>query len=193
MKIKKMELITLVIATLLANILIINTAQADDCWRIERQLNHAEDMLRRGGNSSYMKFWGKSRDHNHEELQKCKKRFGKSDPQITVYSGSNNNQENYREFISSDINNPQLQTMIKTCNYWIDQVNQHATAENISFRENACRDAKAAENRIINPPEKFVMIHRRSAKECIKPNNVIDKEVRECMEGVREPTWTAKY
>ena len=43
MKIKKMELITLVIATLLANILIVNTAQADECWRLERQLNKSEN------------------------------------------------------------------------------------------------------------------------------------------------------
>lgn len=192
MRIRKIDLIAVVIATLLANFLMINTAQADECWRIQRQLNEAENMLRRGGNSSYMKFWQKARDHNAEELQKCKKRFGNGEPQITVYSGSNNNQQSYRGFISSDINNPQLQSMIKTCNYWIAQANQNASPENISFRDNACRDAETAENKIINPPEMFVMIHKRSAKECIKPNNVIDKEVRECMEGIREPSWISQ-
>jgi hypothetical protein len=190
MKIKKMELITLVIATLLANILIVNTAQADECWRLERQLNKSENMLRRGGDASYMKLWRQSRDHNHEELQKCKKRFGKGAPQITVYSGTGNSDpQHYREHIHSNINNPQLQSLIKTCNYWIDEVNRNSSPENLAFRANACRDARTAESRILNPPKTFVMVHKRSAKECIKPNQVIDNEVKECMEGLREPTW----
>lgn len=29
----------------------------------------------------------------------------------------------------------------------------------------------------------------RSMKYCIKPNNVIDEDVKECMEGLRERTW----
>ncbi len=30
---------------------------------------------------------------------------------------------------------------------------------------------------------------RKSMKECIKPGNVIDDDVKECMEGVREKNW----
>lgn len=30
---------------------------------------------------------------------------------------------------------------------------------------------------------------RRSMKDCIKPNSVIDDDVKECMEGLREKTW----
>ncbi|MBG6288398.1 hypothetical protein I5I61_13165 [Pseudomonas nitroreducens] len=30
---------------------------------------------------------------------------------------------------------------------------------------------------------------RRSMKECIKPGNVIDDDVKECTEGLREKTW----
>jgi len=30
---------------------------------------------------------------------------------------------------------------------------------------------------------------RKSMKECIKPGNVIDDDVKECMEGLREKTW----
>ena len=33
---------------------------------------------------------------------------------------------------------------------------------------------------------------KRSAKESVKPNNVNDKEVRECMEGIRGPTWAGR-
>lgn len=30
---------------------------------------------------------------------------------------------------------------------------------------------------------------RRTMKECIKPRNVIDDEVKDCIEGLREPSW----
>ena len=30
---------------------------------------------------------------------------------------------------------------------------------------------------------------RKSMKECIKPGNVIDDDVKECIEGLREKTW----
>ncbi|MBD9499162.1 hypothetical protein IB256_00105 [Pseudomonas sp. PDM17] len=30
---------------------------------------------------------------------------------------------------------------------------------------------------------------RRSVKDCIKPDNVIDDDVKECTEGLREKTW----
>ncbi|SDI00113.1 hypothetical protein SAMN05216603_11897 [Pseudomonas benzenivorans] len=30
---------------------------------------------------------------------------------------------------------------------------------------------------------------RKSMKECIKPGNVIDDDVKECTEGLREKTW----
>lgn len=30
---------------------------------------------------------------------------------------------------------------------------------------------------------------RRTMKECIKPGNVIDDDVKECIEGVRTPEW----
>lgn len=187
-EIKIMKLIALTVA--LASSLFINTVKADECWRLQRQLNHAEDMLRRGGNSSYMKLWRQTRDHNHEELQKCKKRFGTNESQIKVYSGTASDSENhYQNPISSDVNNHQVQSLIKTCNYWIEQVNNNPSPENRSFRDNACRDAKAAENRILNPQETFLMVRNRTLKECIKPNQIIDNEVKECMEGFREPDW----
>lgn len=30
---------------------------------------------------------------------------------------------------------------------------------------------------------------RRTMKECIKPSNVIDDDVKDCIEGLREPSW----
>jgi hypothetical protein len=181
------------VISVLTNFTVTNMAHANECYRIEKQLNYADSKLRQGGNSSYMKLWLQSRDHNHEELQKCKKRFGNGAPEIKVYSGATGGSKNhYQNHISSNLNNYQVQSLIKTCNYWIDQVNKNSSPENRSFRDNACRDAKAAEDRILNPQETFLMVRNRTLKACIKPNQVIDNEVKECMEGFREPTWAVK-
>lgn len=167
-------------------------ANANECYGIEKQLNYADSKLRQGGNSSYMKYWRQSRDGADKKLSQCRKSFGTGEPQITVYTGQNKDVAANKVVVSSDINDPQLQQLIKTCNFWINEYSRNASPENLAFRDNSCRDVKAATDRITNPQKPFVMLHKRSAKECIKPNNVIDKEVRECMEGVREPYWASK-
>jgi len=192
MKIKPLALITLVIAIVLLNPLFVNVAHANNCNGLQDQVNHADWKLRQGGNSSYMKYWRQSRDGADKKLSQCKKSLGIGEPQIHVYTGENKGQAQNNNFVSSDINDPALQQLIKTCNFWINEYNRNSSAENLAFRDNSCRDVKAATDRITNPQKPFVMVHRRSAKECIKPNNVIDKEVRECVEGIRAPTWAAK-
>lgn len=32
--------------------------------------------------------------------------------------------------------------------------------------------------------------NRRTMQECIKPGNLIDQDVQECLNGLREPTWS---
>lgn len=184
-----MRKIIVLIVVAITNILLAQTASANECWRIEKQLQEAEYKLRQGGNASYMKMWQKSRDHNAEELPKCRKRSGGEEPQITLYTGASNAQAENRIVVSSDIKDPQLQQLIKTCNYWINEYNRNSSPENLAFRDNSCRDVKTASDRITNPQKPFVMIHRRSAKECIKPNNVIDNDVKLCMQGLKEPNW----
>jgi hypothetical protein len=38
-----------------------------------------------------------------------------------------------------------------------------------------------------NPPQEFRAT--RSLKECVKPNNKIDEDVKLCMQGLKEPEW----
>jgi|GEM_PF-860765 len=38
-------------------------------------------------------------------------------------------------------------------------------------------------------PSPAVLPTMRSLKECIKPNNLIDGDVQECRQGLREPSW----
>ncbi|WP_141229389.1 hypothetical protein [Cellvibrio mixtus] len=189
------NIISLSIAVLIANILMINAANANECWRIERQLRQAEYKLQQGGNQSYMKMWQQSRDHNAKELPKCLKRFGISDPSISVANGSGatNNQYYANEaLVPINTNNPQLQQVIKTCNYWIQQHNQNASENNRVMRNTACENVNRMRRELSNnkPQEQFTPA--RTLKECAKPNNVFDNEVKECMQGLREPEWVAK-
>jgi hypothetical protein len=189
---KLKKTIVIAIAALIINILIIETVNANECWRIERQLNEANYKLRQGGNASYMKMWRQSRDHNAEELPKCRKRFGDGDPSISVANGQNSQSYGYRneQLIDYKTDNPQLQKVISTCNYWIQQNNQYATENTRVMRNTACenynrtiRDLEKIKN---NPPQEFRTM--RSLKECVKPNNNID-DVKRCMQGLREPDW----
>ncbi|WP_044873495.1 hypothetical protein [Pseudomonas sp. LFM046] len=50
-----------------------------------------------------------------------------------------------------------------------------AARSNLQSREQAEREANRGT--------------RKSMKECIKPGNVIDDDVKECIEGLREKTW----
>ena len=190
---KVRRIITFTTGALLLNILIIKTANANECWRIERQLYEAERMLRRGGNSSYMKLWQQSRDHNAEELPKCRKRFGVGDPSISVASGPGANNHGYanEQPVNIKTDNPQLQQVIKTCNYWIQQHNQYASENNRVMRNTACNNihkmAKDLDANRANPTREFRAT--RSLKECVKPNNKIDDDVKLCMQGLKEPEW----
>lgn len=45
------------------------------------------------------------------------------------------------------------------------------------------------ESEIISPKEKSNFVQTRIVKECIKPNNVIDADVKLCVQGLKQPTW----
>ncbi|WP_331345984.1 hypothetical protein [Cellvibrio sp. UBA7661] len=191
------KIISLVIGTLFVNILIIKTANANECWRIERQLRQAEYKLQQGGDQSYMKMWQQSRDHNAKELPKCLRRFNAGPPLISVATGKkpeNNNRYN-EEPISIDTDNPQLQQVIKTCNYWIQQHNQYGSEHTRNLRNMACEHVNRTRREIEQNQGKAqeAFIATRSLKECVKPNNKIDDDVKLCMQGLKEPEWVTKH
>lgn len=76
--------------------------------------------------------------------------------------------------------NPKLHQIIKTCNYWIQQHNQYASGNNRVMRNTACNNihqmAKDLDANRANSPQKFRAT--RSLKECVKPNNKIDDDVK---------------
>jgi hypothetical protein len=184
------------IAMIFLTSLTIESASANECWRIERQLNEANRMLNRGGNQSYMKMWQQARDHNAEELPKCRKRFGVGDPSISVANGSGSNNYGYGNEppVQIKTDNPQLQQTIKTCNYWIQQHNEYASDNNRVMRNTACENVNRMRREINSnggvQQEEFRAT--RSLKECVKPNNKIDGDVKLCMQGLKEPEWLTR-
>ena len=167
-------------------------AVANNCRYWEAQINTVDNAKRNGGTGTQMEYWQRQRNYLEEQLSRCKRTPGNDSNKIRVAAGANHNPKKYstnERFIHSNVNHHQLQQLIKTCNYWIGEHNKKPSPENRAFKDNACRDAKATENRILNPQERVVMEHKRSTKECIKPNNVIDNDVKLCMQGLKEPTW----
>lgn len=191
---KKMrKIIYIFISISTPSLLLANAAIANECWRIERQLNEAEYKLRQGGDASYMKVWRQSRDHNAKELPKCLKRFGAGAPSLTVINGQNQQSYGYgnEQPINYQTHNPQLQKVISTCNYWIQQNNQHGTENTRVMRNMACehynKTIREIENNKNKPTEEFIAT--RSLKECVKPDNKIDNDVKECMSGRINKSW----
>lgn len=89
---------------------------------------------------------------------------------------------------TSDNPDPYVQQLLSTCNYWIGEYNANPSATNNSFQTTACRalDAKLAHK---DQAPSATPVALRSLSECIKPNNLIDNEVQECRQGLREPVW----
>lgn len=108
-----------------ATLIITNLAHADNCGGLQEQVNHAEWKLRQGGNSSYMKYWRQSRDGVDKRLSQCRRSSGNGEPQITVYSGERKAEAANRVVVYNNINDPALQQLIKTCNYWINETDRN--------------------------------------------------------------------
>jgi hypothetical protein len=83
--------------------------------------------------------------------------------------------------------NPQVQQLTNTCNYWITENKASPSWDNTNFRDTACRAADESAAAITHSPPMAAYV--RKLKDCMKPNNTIDNEVNECMQGSREANW----
>lgn len=75
----------------------------------------------------------------------------------------------------------------KTCHYWIPQHNQYAGENSRVMRNTACENVNTMRREIQSnqgrPQQEFGA--NRSLKECVKPNNKIDDDVKLCMRGLK--------
>jgi len=182
------QLNKIMIALLFTGLVIPTKAMANDCFYWQKQINKVNSWSRSGGNARQQKDWQRQQNYLQNQLAKCQ---GTTAGPISTVKGqaSNNTDHALTTHLQSNIKNDELQQLIGTCNRWVDIANNSPTFENQSTRDTACRTANNKESQLKNPTQTSEIKIKRSIKECIKPNNVVDKDVKECMQGLKEPSW----
>lgn len=179
-----------IISLLFIGVITPSFATANDCTYWRQQINKVSRWSNNGGNAAQQQRWQKQQSYLQSQLAKCQ---GTTPGPISVARGQQDNNTNYTplNYLKSDSSDTELQQLIATCNRWIDISNNSPTFENQSTRDTACRTATNKEALLKNPKQTSEIKIKRGIKECIKPNNVIDKDVKECMQGLKDPTWNA--
>lgn len=177
-----------IIAILFIGVVTPSVAIANDCTYWQQQINKVSRWSNKGGNADQQRRWQKQKSYLQSQLAKCQ---GTTPGPISVARGQPGNTTSYTpiNYLSSDNKDAELQQLIATCNRWIGISNSSPTFENQSTRDSACRTATNKEALLKNPKQTSEIKIKRSTKDCIKPNNIIDKDVKECMQGLKEPDW----
>jgi hypothetical protein len=177
-----------IIAALFIGIVAPSFAIANDCTYWRQQINKVTRWSNKGGNAAQQQQWQRQQNYLQGQLAKCQ---GTTPGPISVARGRPSNDTGYTRmnYLSSDSTDAELQQLITTCNRWIGISNNNPTFENQSTRDTACRTAANKEALLKNPKETSEIKIKRNIKECIKPDNVIDQDVKACMQGLKEPDW----
>lgn len=183
-----------VLTTLLS--LTCSHTQAADCSKVKKQIEHYENLRRNGGSAKSMSRWTATGHKLEEKYYQCSKDRS-SNPVIQIVSGDQSTSKAQKKStkrknvpLRKDVSdNPQVKKLIQTCNYWIGETNANPTDDNRNFQEMACHavDNYQPDSESATPLAETSMV--RKLKDCIKPNNLIDQDVNECMKGTLEPIW----
>jgi len=166
---------------------------AEPCDYYKEEIDYYQQLRRNGGNAEEMTRWTAIGHDLDSKYYRCRKdnevviqtaAGDKSDP---VYAPESQAYKPLRHTSLKD--DEQLQHLTKTCNYWIETTNDNPTQDNSNFRDTACRAVDNYENGQGNSNSPTDAIPVRKLKDCIKPHNLIDHEVNECVKGNIEPTW----
>lgn len=181
--------IIMIFILLISTAILSKESIAQDCRGYEATIENYQNLRRKGGSARQMTLWQNKINHYKDLYQDCKRSGGSTGTVDKIKrSPPRNNYSDYRDKRTSNINNHQLQQLIKTCNYWINQHNHSPSWDNRNLRDTACRAANEKERAIRNPIPK-AKPHVRSVNDCIKPNNVLDDEVKDCIQGKIDPYW----
>lgn len=162
-----------------------STASTQHCEAYQNKINRLQNLNARGGKAKQLESRRQQINRYETELYKCSN--------IHKIQIVHNNQKRktktvHQKLRPSKIENAKLQQLTKTCNYWIEQHNQTPSWDNSNFRDTACRAADENED-VADNPTPHIAPNVRKLKDCIKPNNVIDDEVNECMKGIKDANW----
>lgn len=157
------------------------------CEKWQDKVERYTALQRQGGSAKQMNHWRTQKKFYSAQYLECLR----SQPRIHRAAGipqkGRRPKTDYQPPRNTTSDNSVVQQLLATCNFWIETYNNQPTSDHKSFRDGACRKLDSAEQ---NPPIFTTNSPLpRSAKECIKPNNLIDAEVYQCMSGKREPYW----
>lgn len=179
--------------TLIASILFIATinssaAAPDNCESYPDKIHQLQTLNAKGGTAKQQAQRRKKIGDYEMAFYKCR-----NIKRIEVVSGETKNRPSQRRKLRVSNNpnsrqSPQLQQLIKTCNYWVEQTNNNPSWHNSNFRDTACRAADESQKAMHNPSPKTAPAVRKLS-DCIKPNNVIDDDVNQCIKGDRAASW----
>lgn len=161
---------------------------AYDCNWWQSKLNRTERKINAGGNQSQIKQWNKERNYYAKELDKCNKSNGTYKWIKTTGARTQNTSYKREPLRTVTTDNPQLQQVINTCNFWIQQYNQDPGENNRAMKNTACSNIDRMTNDYVATPQDAFKA-KRPLKDCVKPNNKIDDDVKLCMQGLKEPNW----
>lgn len=168
---------------------------AKSCDHYKDKIEHYENLRRAGGSMAKMNRWT-TRGHELEDaLRKCIQVNGggviqiASGSQTKATKNASRKKTAHTALRKNNSSDEHLQRLTQTCNYWITQSNENSTQDNINFRETACNAVDNYRPESNNPVSTSNTNPVRKLKDCIKPNNLIDADVNECMKGNIEPTW----
>lgn len=157
------------------------------CENFQAKADRYATLKRQGGSAKQMNRWNTQKKLYSERYRDCLK----AQPRIHSAGGGSTQHQPAKtarqphRILESD--NPITLQLLATCNFWIDTYNSSASADNKSYRDSACR---ALDEAVRNAPIPATLTPaQRPAGDCVKPGNLFDNDVRECMAGIREPDW----
>lgn len=161
-----------------------STAVTQSCENYPDKINHLQELNARGG-SAKQQAQRRERISGYEAaLSKCR-----NSKKIAVAYGPQKTIDNQRKKMQLNASQPpQLQQLIKTCNYWVEQTKLYPSWDNSNFRDSACRAADERQKNMHDPSPKIAP-NLRKLSDCIKPNNVIDDQVNACIKGTGTASW----
>lgn len=162
-----------------------STQPALACEHLQAKVDRYTQLKRGGGSAKQMNRWQAQRKIYAERYRECLR----TQPSMHRATGKKTKRKkpDIQKVRKADTDHPVVLQLLTTCNFWIKTYNRHPSPDNKTYRDTACRALDDAQR---SPPA--VAAHQRpqrSLQECIKPGNLLDDDVRECMAGTREPDW----
>lgn len=163
-------------------------ANTKNCEHHLTQIQRYTDLRRKGGTARQMDTWHKKRNFHKDAHAACKRSAAGPAVQVAANPQRQQLRADAKREMAINTANPILQQLINTCNFWVREHKKSPTKDTLIQRDTACN---AADTALANPPPVAPqdILHTRTLAECIKPGDLIDNQVADCMQGKLSPDW----